>query len=245
MQRMVLLILIALGVLGIVWIGAFVFMWANDPTPQVTIDSSNTINPDTNEVVLPDPVPTSDRKLYALGDSLTAGYRLPLEDSYPSQLELLLQDEWYDITVINWWRSWDTSAQLLSRMDRLLEDAQAWDLAIIVIGANDGFQSLPLTQLEQNIEKMISMLEEKGVEVIIWGMQIPTNLSPEYRNDFAAIYPRLADQYDLPLIPFFLENVAAVPSLNLSDGIHPTAEWYGIIAEQIKEFLEENELISK
>jgi acyl-CoA thioesterase-1 len=76
-------------------------------------------------------------------------------------------------------------------------------------------------------------------------MQISTNLSPEYRRDFAAIYPRLADEYDLPLIPFFLENVAAVPSLNLPDGIHPTQEGYQIIAQQTKEFLEDNELISK
>jgi acyl-CoA thioesterase-1 len=76
-------------------------------------------------------------------------------------------------------------------------------------------------------------------------MQISTNLSPEYRTWFEAIYPRLATKYNLPLIPFFLENVAAVSELNLPDGIHPTAEWYGIIAQQTKEFLEQNQLISK
>lgn len=242
MNRIIVLIII----LGLIAIWIFVFTGANDPTPEiVTTPTPAVIEPDTNELILPEPSTSNSRTIYALGDSLTAGYQLPIEASYPSQLETMLQSDGYDYVTINGWRSWDTSAQLLSRMDRLLEDAQKWDIAVIVIGANDWFQSLPLTQLEQNIKEIISLLEEKEVSVIIGGMQISTNLSPEYRRDFAAIYPRLADEYDLPLIPFFLENVAAVPSLNLPDGIHPTQEGYQIIAQQTKEFLEDNELISK
>lgn len=234
-----------IGIAIAIWVWVFLFIWSNDPLPEVVVEpSASTIEPEgTEELVLPQVRPT--RTLYALGDSLTAWYQLPLEDSYPSQLEQLLQADGYAYDVVNGWRSGDTSWQLLSRMERLLEDAQPWDIAVVVIGANDGFQSLPLSQLETNIESIITRLQANNVSVVLGGMQIPTNLSPEYRNDFAAIYPRLAQEYDIPLIPFFLENVAAVPSLNLPDGIHPTAQWYALLAQQTKEFLEENEILVK
>lgn len=183
--------------------------------------------------------------IFALGDSLTAGYQLPLEQSYPAQLETILAEKGYAYTVINGGKSGDTSAWLLARIAWLTADAVPGDIALIVIWANDGMQSLPLAQLEENISQTIESLQEKQIQVILGWMQIPTNLSPEYRSSFAEIYPRIAEQYSIPLIPFFLEWVAADPNLNLPDGIHPNQTWYTIIAAQTAAFLLEQWILEK
>jgi acyl-CoA thioesterase-1 len=185
----------------------------------------------------------TERRIYALGDSLTAWYRLPLDDSYPSQLETLLQLSWFNYTVVNGWKSWDTSAGLLARLDWIVADARSGDLALLVIGANDWLQSLSVSALEKNVSLTIEFLLSKDIRVVLGWMQLPTNLDPLYREWFTSLYPRLADQYDLPLIPFFLDNVATIPSLNLPDWIHPTADWYTIIADQVLAFLSDNDLI--
>lgn len=185
------------------------------------------------------------KTIYALWDSLTAWYQLPLEEWYPAQLEDALWGKWFTYTVINWWKSWDTSAWLLSRLQRLLQDSKPQDIAIVVIGANDGLQSLSIEQLSNNITKIIEFLQEKELTIILWGMQLPTNLDPVYRQQFAQIYPDIAKQYSLPLIPFFLEWVAADPTLNLRDWIHPNKEWYEIIAQQTLRFMEDQWLLQK
>jgi len=183
-------------------------------------------------------------KIFALWDSLTAWYQLPLEESYPAQLEELLQQNWYAYTVLNAWKSGDTSAGLLARVEWLTEEAAPNDIAILVIGANDGMQSLSLATLEENIQEIISILQDAWLQVVVGGMQIPTNLEPRYREDFTSIYPRLVEANNLSYIPFFLENVATIPELNLSDGIHPNATGYAIIAQQVFMHLKENNLIS-
>ena len=184
-------------------------------------------------------VEVSQKTIFALWDSLTAGYQLPIEDSYPSQLQKMLKQRWYDVKVINGWHSGDTSAQLLQRLSRNTADAQSGDVVLLVIGANDGLQWLNLTQLEQNIRKIIVELQKKDLMIVIWGMQLPLNQGAEYRETFTSIYPTLASEYNLPIIPFFLEWVAWEASLNLPDGIHPTKEGYTLIANNIADFLEE------
>ena len=186
-----------------------------------------------------------DKKIYALGDSLTAWYQLPLDQSYPMQLEVLLMDAWYTYTVINGWKSGDTSAWLLARVDWIIEEANPWDLALLVIWANDWLQSLSLDQLEDNIQDIVTTLQEKDIVPVIGGMQLPTNLDPVYRENFAALYSSISNKNNLSRIPFFLDEVAAIQSLNLADGIHPNKEWYAIIAKNIATFLIENKLITK
>lgn len=184
-------------------------------------------------------------KIYALWDSLTAWYQLPLEDSYPEQLENILKEKGYNYELINAWKSGDTSAWLLSRIQWLTEDAQEGDMAILVIWANDGLQSLPLDDLQENIEETIRFLKSIWISVILWWMQLPTNLDPSYRERFADMYPNIGQTHNLQVVPFFLEDVAAIPSLNLSDGIHPNKAWYAIIANNLYSFLVENNIITK
>jgi acyl-CoA thioesterase-1 len=146
----------------------------------------------------------SSATILVMGDSLTAGYQLPPESSYPSQLEVLLREKGYAYSVSNAGVSGDTSAGLLSRTDWLLQDPLP-DLAIVCIGANDGLQGLSVSQMEKNVRSILSKLREKNVPTVLVGMSLPRNLGPAYVSEFEAVYPRLAREFDVPLLPFLLE----------------------------------------
>jgi len=173
------------------------------------------------------------QRIFILWDSLSAWYQLAYEDSYPAQLEQLLQDQWYAIKVINGGESGDTSEWLVSRVDRITADAQSGDIALIVIGWNDGLQWLSTEALKNNITEIISSLQSRGMKIILWWMQIPTNLGESYRSSFAAVYPTVANNTNSTLIPFILSWVAGIPELNLRDGIHPNTTGQAIVAKTV------------
>ena len=186
---------------------------------------------------------TITKRIFVLWDSLSAWYQLPYEDSYPAQLEKLLQDAWYTIKVINGGESGDTSEWLVSRIWRITADAQSGDIALIVIGGNDGLQWRSTQALADNIKKIVSDLQSRNIQTIIWGMQIPTNLGEDYRTAFAQVYPYVARETDSVLIPFILSWVAGIPELNLRDGIHPNTTGQAIVAQTVFEILVENKLL--
>lgn len=179
------------------------------------------------------------RQLIAFWDSLTAGYQLTPEQSFPAQLQKIFDQNNIAIKVINAWKSGDTSAQMRERLERSLEDAMSGDILLLTAGANDGLQWLPLTQLEENIRAIVTYAKDRSLVIVLWGMKLPPNYWAEYAGDFAAIYPRIAADEEVYLIPFLLEDVAAIPQLNLDDGIHPNAAWYAIIANNIFTFIRE------
>lgn len=188
----------------------------------------------------------STKKILAIWDSLTAWYNLSLEKSYPLQLEKLLNNKEYGYEVINAWVSWDTSKQVLDRLDIYLdEDEWIPEIAILVAWANDWLRWSSLVELEKNLNLIIDKLEEKNIKVILWWMQVPPNLWLFYTNNFKKLYSKIAKKRDLHLIDFFLEWVAWDRSLNLDDWIHPNEEWYSIISNNVLEFLIENNLVKK
>ena len=198
----------------------------------------------TPTVNTPTDTPASEKVILALGDSLTAGYGLPVSDSYPSQLETLLVSKWYNYTLQNAWVSGDTSAGLLARMDWLLE----WDtpsLAILCIGANDAFQGKSPADIDANIRAIIQKLQSKNIPILFAGMKAPLNLGGAYGKEYEAIFPRLAKEYDLVYMDFFLDGVALKASLNQDDRIHPTRAWYAIVVDNLMEILEDEDLIQK
>lgn len=142
--------------------------------------------------------------ILVMGDSLTAGYQLPPESSYPSRLEALLREKGYAYSVSNAGVSGDTSAGLLSRTDWLLEEPLP-TLALVCIGANDGLQGLPVSQMEANLRSILAKLRDKKIPVALIGMALPRNLGPDYVSEFEAVYPRLAREFDVPFLPFLLE----------------------------------------
>ena len=169
--------------------------------------------------------------IVAVGDSLTEGLGVEEEDAYPAVLEKKLQAQGYPYRVINAGISGETSSGTLSRTKWVLTLKP--DIAILVIGANDGFRGIDPALIKSNIRRIIQALKDHNVVVVLGGMRIVQNLGQEYASAFAAVYPEVAASEDVIFIPFFLEGVAADPGLNQSDGIHPTAEGYRKVVDHI------------
>jgi acyl-CoA thioesterase-1 len=177
----------------------------------------------------------STRLVIFLGDSLTAGYGLPEERSFPSLLAETLSAEGRPIRWVNAGVSGDTTEGGLSRLDWLLD--QKPDVLVVGLGANDALRGRPVAQIESDLRAILERSKARGARVLLLGMRIPTNYGPLYSNGFAEIYPKLADQLDIPLVPFLLDGVGGRPELNLPDGIHPNADGQRIVASNVLPYL--------
>lgn len=178
-----------------------------------------------------DPGPASPKHVLAFGDSLTAGYGLAAEDSFAARLEQALLKQGYAVRVTNAGVSGDTTGGGLARLDWSLEDRP--DLVILELGANDGMRGLPTDGMRANLEAMIEKCLAAGARVILCGMRAPANYGPLYRYSFDQVYPDLAEKYDIPLYPFFLEGVLTDPALVLDDGLHPNEQGVAEIVRRI------------
>ena len=174
--------------------------------------------------------------IVAFGDSLTAGFGVARDESYPALLERELRRRGLDYQVANEGISGETTSAGLARLDLAL--ARGPEMVIVAFGANDGLRGLSLERMEANLRKMIERLLAGGTKVVLAGMKLPPNYSREYVSDFERIYPKLSEELGVPLIPFLLEGVAAESSLNQTDGIHPTVEGNVIVAKSVADFVE-------
>ena len=170
-------------------------------------------------------------RLLALGDSLSAGYGLPREDSFPSQLERTLLNQGISVTVTNGGVSGDTSAGGLSRLNWLL--SEEFDGVIVELGANDGLRGLEPKETKNNLDAILYLLKQKNIAVLLTGMQAPPNLGAQYGKEFKAVFSHLAAKHDVVFYPFFLKGVATVESLNQSDMIHPNSKGVEVIVKNI------------
>ncbi|MBN33433.1 MAG: arylesterase [Rhodospirillaceae bacterium] len=168
-------------------------------------------------------------RILALGDSLTAGYGLAAEDGFVAQLQAALLEVGHDVEVIDAGVSGDTTAGGLARLDWAL--AAGADAAIVELGANDALRGIDPASSRANLDGILSALGDLGLPVLLAGMLAPRNLGSDYVVAFDDMYPELAAEHDAIFYPFFLEGVAAQPSLNQSDGIHPNPEGVAIIVE--------------
>lgn len=165
------------------------------------------------------PVAAAQQKLMVYGDSLVAGYGLNAGEGFPEQLQQALDDDGYDVQVVNAGVSGDTTAGGLARLDWTLSDSP--DAMIIVLGGNDLLRGLNPSQTRENLRAILEHVRARGIPVLLCGMLAPVNLGPDYRQQFDAIYPELAREFGAGLYPFFLDGVALRPELNLPDGMHP------------------------
>lgn len=161
-------------------------------------------------------------RIAALGDSLAAGYGLPADAAFPSRLEQMLRAEGHAVEVLNAGVSGDTSAGGLSRLDWILRSEP--DLLVVELGANDALRGQPLPAVERNLREIVLRARDRDVDVLLLGMDIPTNYGAAYTRGFAALYERVSDDLDVPLVPAFVREVGLDPSLMQPDGLHPTAE---------------------
>ena len=175
-------------------------------------------------------------RIVFLGDSLTAGYGLAKDESVTSLIQKRLRAGGYPYEVVNAGVSGDTSAGGLSRLDWSLEG----DVKILVVelGGNDGLRGLPVAGLKQNLVEIITRAQARGIRVVLTGMEAPPNFGPAYTSEFRAVYRQLAHEYDVTFVPFYLEGVAGIASLNIADGIHPNAEGSRIIERTMWSALE-------
>lgn len=171
-------------------------------------------------------------RLVVLGDSLTSGYGLPQDQAFPVRLAAWLRENGLDVPVINAGVSGDTSAGGLARLEWAVGTPPATH-AIVALGANDGLRGLSPAALEQNIDRIVERLKVKGVKVLVAGMYAPRNYGRDYAAEFDAAFARVASRHNVPLYPFFLEGVAAEPTLNQGDGIHPNARGVEVMVSRI------------
>jgi len=171
-------------------------------------------------------------KIVALGDSLTAGYGLLEMEAYPALLQQKLNEDGYAWDVINAGISGDTSAAGLARIDWALNQPEV-RILILELGANDGLRGLPVPEMKKNLGAIVERAQERRIAVLLMGMEAPPNFGPEYAGSFRQVYRDLARTYRVTLVPFMLDKVAGVPSLNQSDGIHPNIQGTRIVAETV------------
>ena len=170
--------------------------------------------------------------IVCLGDSLTAGYGLEESLAWPA----LIQAQRPAWKVINAGISGDTTAGGLRRLDWALKAKPT--TVVLALGANDGLRGLDENRTKANLSALIAGCQSAKARVILAGMQLPTSMGPDYRERFAAIFPQLAAERSVTLLPFLLAGVAGHPELNQADGIHPTAEGQKIIAALVLPLLD-------
>lgn len=170
-------------------------------------------------------------KIVCLGDSLTAGLGLVETQSYPYLLQRKVDEDGFQYEVVNAGVSGDTSAGGLRRLNWALQEDTR--VIVVALGANDGLRGLSVTEMKQNLGQIIETAQNRNVIVILAGMEAPPNYGAEYAAAFRQAYREVGLRYKVLFIPFLLDKVAGVASLNQADGIHPNPEGAAIVADHV------------
>ena len=176
-------------------------------------------------------------RIMVFGDSLSAAYGIPAEYGWVQLLQERLEEKNYEIDVINASISGNTSGNGLNRIEKDLA-AHEPDLLILELGGNDGLRGHPPMRLKSNLKKMIHICQEQGVEVLLVGMQLPPSYGKRYTDTFAAIYPQVAEEMDVPLVKSFIDMVGVDPDLMQNDRIHPNEKGQPLLLDSVWPYLE-------
>lgn len=174
------------------------------------------------------------------GNSLTAGYGLSPSEAYPALIQERIDSLNLPYRVINAGLSGETSAGGRNRVDWVLRQQQI-DVFVLELGANDGLRGIPPPETKKNLQAIIDKVQEKypDAEIVLAGMEIPPSMGGKYAGQFRVVFRELAKENDIHFIPFLLEDVAGIRTLNLPDGVHPTAEGHKIMTETVWEVLKD------
>jgi acyl-CoA thioesterase-1 len=194
------------------------------PEPQQAV-SSPTRDPGIDRV-----------RIVVLGDSLAAGLGLPAHEAFPAVVESRLRDRGHAVEIVNAGVSGDTSAGGLARVDWVLQ--QPTDILVVELGGNDALRGQDLSATEANLRAIVRHGRTAGAEVLLLGMDVPTNYGPDYSSRFAELYERIAADEGITLVPGFVREVGSDPKLLQADGLHPTAEGQRLLAESLLSHLE-------
>lgn len=175
--------------------------------------------------------------LLVLGDSLSAGYQMRVEQSWPALLNQKWQEEGGKHTLLNASISGETTQGALARLPALLKEHKP-DWLLIELGGNDGLRGFAPTITRQNLASMIALAKEQQTRVVLTQIQLPRNYGARYLRQFEQIFPKLAQANNLPLLPFFMDDIALRPELMMNDGIHPTPAAQPQISDKVARFME-------
>lgn len=195
-------------------------------------NSQETVNSEVNQQK--DTVAEESRQvLLFFGNSLTAGYGVEPEKAFPYLIQQRLDSLGLPYNVVNAGLSGETSASGVNRIEWVLREEPA--VMILELGGNDGLRGIDPNETRKNLEKIINLAQGKypDLTVIIAGMEAPPNMGQDYISSFRAVFKELADEKDLPLIPFLLQGVGGEQELNLPDGIHPNEQGHKIVANNV------------
>ena len=175
--------------------------------------------------------------ILVLGDSLSAAYGMPSKDGWVALLQQRLHQQGYQYNVINASISGETTHGGLTRLTSALDRHQP-ALVVLELGANDGLRGAPLPLIRQNLGQLIQKSRDSGAEVLLFEMKLPPNYGPGYSQGFSAVYDTVAQQYQIAMVPFFIEPVVLKPELMLPDGLHPNAKAQPELLEQVWPYLQ-------
>lgn len=178
------------------------------------------------------------KRLLLLGDSLSAAYNMEERDGWVFLLQEWLSTTQAPLEIINASMSGETTAGGLARLPALLQSYQP-DYVLIELGGNDGLRGFQIPQIERNLTQMIELSQASNAQPILMQIRIPPNLGPRYTRQFEALYPSLSQQHQLPLWPFFMEEIALNNDLMMPDGIHPNRQAQPLIKQQMKSWFAE------
>ncbi|KJY83928.1 acyl-CoA thioesterase [Vibrio galatheae] len=167
--------------------------------------------------------PAYSKTLLILGDSLSAGYQMPIDQAWPSLLTQDLDQNGQKLSVVNASISGDTTGNGLARLPSLLEQHQP-EYVLIELGANDGLRGFPTNIVQNNLSEMINLVRSSDATPLLMQIHILPNYGKRYTEAFSAVYPQVSEQLNVPLLPFFLEGVIIRPEWMMSDGLHPKPE---------------------
>jgi len=173
------------------------------------------------------------KRIVILGDSITAGYGLDPQEAYPALLQKKIDAAGLPYTVTNAGVSGDTTAGGLRRINWAM--GQGADVLVVALGGNDGLRGILPKQTEANLTGIIEKARAKkaDLKVLVAGMQMPDNMGAQYTSQFKELFPKVAKEKNAALVPFLLEGVGGVESLNQADRIHPTAEGQEKVADNV------------
>jgi acyl-CoA thioesterase-1 len=173
--------------------------------------------------------------IVAFGDSLTSGPGLKPEQTYPALLQQRIAAAGKHYRVVNAGVSGDTTSEALQRIDKALVPDTG--ILILAIGINDGLRGLRVATIEQNISAMIERARARDIKVLLCGMEAPPVNGFTYTIEFHRMFTRLAERYNVPLVPFFLIGIVGNDELNLDDTLHPNEAGHRVIADTIWPYL--------
>ena len=174
-------------------------------------------------------------RIVFIGDSLTEGYGVEKEASYPSLIEKRLKQDGHGAEIINTSISGSTSASAVSRLKWHLRNKP--DLIVLALGSNDGLRGLKVEMLKKNLADAIKLAQENKIQMLLVGMKMPPNYGKDYTASFEKVFPDLAKEFKVPLVGFLLEGVGGERALNQDDGIHPNERGHKVMADTVYPYI--------